>query len=1439
MAVKRYAFCIMVLLVQVTFSFDFDHIIYIDVITGEDSEECLTNNDPSSPCRTLNWVFQPQHHSNSIHYVLSEGTHSLTEPITPFQDLTSLAFTGTGSVVTCTHTDIGLAFINVVNITFYDITFQNCSAVRNSTSRRFDCNEKRDFDLYQFLVGLYFFQCCDIAMTSLIVSDTSCGTAVVMYNTNGSIVIKDSTFTRNQFDSDSVYPGGGGFYVEFSYCIPGDDTCTNFKDSVTEFNRNGSYRFQNTTFSNNKASNLQDYKVQETYIIPYKRIQNVFGKGGGIAVIFKGNASDNNFVFLDCTFEGNEAVWGGGMLIEYQDHSWNNSVSIYNSIFSGNHAPSGPDMETAGGGIRIGNYVYNTVNQPRNSLIIDGCELSDNHALNGGGISFFPVRQITQSKDQLFKFTVTNTTVTHNQARIGAAMEFTLFSLFVTGDLSPVTVDLSKFISNSIYDNDSMINQEGVGGVYTNGVPILFKNEIQFFRNRGSALAVVGTLVNFSNSNATFIENSGKYGGAINLLGSAFILINNVTSMVFERNSAEVFGGAIANVYIERENFKAYSNCFIRYVIPFLHPNEWEAQFQFIDNTARLLGQSIHTTSINPCTWAGGSGRTRHEDILCWKGWSYRRNDSFSNCSDEINTNSGSMKFSSVAHYNHSNIETTDYEDSNMTKIIHVIPGKVFRLPLSIQDDLGKDVSNQTVFSAISLNPHESQVDPTYTFVSGEQIKVNGIGNNTVGLQLYTNSERAWNVELKIKLKKCPPGLVSSDNPPINSSYCTCDSNDYQGKISCNTDLKEAYITNGYWFGITPESEGKLVVSLCLPGFCQREVVGNKKRIPDSVEKLEEELCGGKHFRKGILCGECQEGYGPSVNTEDYRCIMCNDTTLTKYVILEYMASVYIPLLALFVFIIVFSIRLTSGPANAFIFYAQIISSTFDLNADSHIPLNLITNHSEHLLWAYRFPYGIFNLEFAENLIKPLCIKENMNALDVLELDYAIAFFPLLMIFVVIILVKIKDTYQCSFKRSKWKFLHNWKSGESLLHAFSAFLLLSYIKFSLASSYLVNIHPFYDSAGNEIGDRRVYYAGQYKASDPEYILRYQIPACLILTFVALLPLILFGYPVMWFEKCIIHIKCIWYWYPADKVHIFLDTFQGCYKDNRRFFAGMYFAFRLTINVSYIVTDNWLQQFIVQQVVCTIFVFIIAFFWPYRAEYWYVNYVDLLILTNLSIVNALSLYLFVYAQINPYSQELPKWPFFVQYILVFFPLIYMVLFVLWSLLRHHHKRSLKKMVKWSSKKLRKWRFSRTTILSPSEAPTSPSQNHRNTLIVRNKDGISTTEVSILSHQTESDSYQVSSANSDDNLEAILVRAEKQNTYKSNSSKNSTHQTQKQQKVISSANNTTKDLGLTRTCTNTTSLIRHNDLSVSIRDSASNGNELVGRKVTPSYGSISTL
>jgi len=188
--------------------------------------------------------------------------------------------------------------------------------------------------------------------------------------------------------------------------------------------------------------------------------------------------------------------------------------------------------------------------------------------------------------------------------------------------------------------------------------------------------------------------------------------------------------------------------------------------------------------------------------------------------------------------------------------------------------------------------------------------------------------------------------------------------------------------------------------------------------------------------------------------------------------------------------------------------------------------------------------------------------------------------------------------------------LSKLKSGEYILHTFAAFITLSYTKLVQTSGYLIRENVIYNATGGFVRPNRIFFAGQFNINDKLYIYRYFMPACVVLVLTAIPPIFLLGYPVIWTEKLLMYFPRVWKFYPCGKVHILLDTFQGCYKDNRRFFAGLYFIFRYIITIVYISTDEWIVRYMVQQIVCIVMVLVIAVCWPYAEKKSYLNYVDL-------------------------------------------------------------------------------------------------------------------------------------------------------------------------------------------------------------------------------------
>ena len=297
-----------------------------------------------------------------------------------------------------------------------------------------------------------------------------------------------------------------------------------------------------------------------------------------------------------------------------------------------------------------------------------------------------------------------------------------------------------------------------------------------------------------------------------------------------------------------------------------------------------------------------------------------------------------------------------------------------------------------------------------------------------------------------------------------------------------------------------------------------------------------------------------------------------------------------------FLILALFDIRLTSGPAHAFILYSHVVTSALDFEDGSQ---DLIMN-------SYKFFYGLFNFDFIEKIFPTVCLNWTTSFL---LLNDGIALFPL-------IWISILNNYFLIFFPAV-------QNTESLV---PTSLLLSYSKFSLASSYIIGVN---------LGlDKRSLYLQHEEPTIPEGwpILILVLAFILLVLFIPTL-LLVYAYFIDDDQGKVAHI----------------DNFLEFYKKHFRFFAGFFFLFHLTINVSTVLSGSWLQSFAIQQIATILMATLIAYCQPYKRENNVLNLVTTCILADLAIVNV-----FIYA--TSQSSQPPLFASIILYVLLFLPLL---------------------------------------------------------------------------------------------------------------------------------------------------------------------------------------
>ena len=1258
----------------------FMYIVTVDP-TANDNETCHPPEQRRSSvtCKNLNHVLQMYHGVSSVVFYLAAPEEIYYQNFTyNVTNQHNVWFYGNSSLphgliptVKCLR-NVGLSFINSSNISFSNLEFINCGCVQNSTSKDFLNTSK--LHLLHIRVGLYFYNCTNVTMHQVRVLNSSQAIGVVMYDTDGQVEICDSTFANNSLEDNSTQSGGGGFAVEFTYCKPGDITCNDTYDPNYKRNKDSTYSFHNCTFQENLAINPALFHTYNNIKI-LKYNAEATGNGGGLSIHIKGDAKNNSFSLTDCRFNNNSAMWGGGLHIDMEDQSFNNSITMSGCNFFNNSAGlvHYDSYYTGGGAMNVFTTTHNF-----NRLHIKNCYFTYNQALEGGGVLFTIARQANVNHS--LEILIANCLFESNTARLGSALVITNFPIFSSGVLPEIQIHDSNFSRNHYLHVLTEFHLSGIAAVYISDVHVSFQNHAIFNSNVGSALIAVGTQLDFSNTTTYFRNNSGSYGGAIALLGDAFIRIGPTTKMTFVSNNATQYGGAIYNRYINEEHLTSNADCFLRYSEPLTEPDNWTAQFNFSGNMAHIGGCSIFTSSIIPCTW-----KSRH-DTFRWKYWHYDQNNSRCEYDKEI--------FTEPKEFNSSR------QDWSLSEPIKIFPGAIFTIPLSAYDDLGNNITNYTIYSAQMLDDHSKTVADIghgFTYIVSNYMSITGKPGSNIKLQLQTEGFRTMHVVLNVTIQSCPPGFICSENDidcnsiaNIKEMKCQCPTEKYtyQGRLSCDSYQFVSRININYWYGSVHLKRSNTTLRLMgrIPQVYRSTVVPSGTiELPTNIDEVDKKLCGHVS-RRGALCGECIEDYAVAVNSRNYKCVPCNNNSTSpgEFVkfLCAYVTLTYLPIMVFFILIISFDIKLASSAAAGFVLYAQIVSTGNFLYPQAPYWAPQVIRNVQMTI------YGIFNLESFAFLMDPFCLNPNFTTLHVLCLDYAIALFPLVMIVIIYLPYKCKLLCcKCHCGRGQGTEIDidpdpdsttsvrsisasqrpccNKPPKSTLIHAFTAFMLLSYTKFGLASMKTVFITELFNSQG-KTKSHRIFLAGHLSFSDRQFLFPFGILAILVLVFIVFLPPLFLLGPIQFIDWLADKPKFgfIRRFWPSITIHTFLDTFQG-YKPNRRFFAGLHLLFRLVLFLTFSFTPDLLSQYTIQLIVILVFFTLISLLRPYAKEYY--NHLDTLLFLNLGVLNAIT----IYVSERHYTRGI----YTLECILLFLPLVYMICYIICKKVRKrkHYKK----------------------------------------------------------------------------------------------------------------------------------------------------------------------
>ena len=985
-------------------------------------------------CGNLTMALVGGHNVSGTTVNLEPGSYTLErcDPADAFELVNNIAIIGLAADevnVTCAN-GAGLTFLQSTNVTIANVSFYNCGYEHDSNSRNTTIDT---FSKYK--VSLYFQQCTNVTLDRVSVLNSK-GIAVQFFATVGTNLIEKCMFANNTGENGVTV--GGGVYIEFPYCLPSNESCSINTTTVPErYTMAGTFAISQSNFSYNEA--ILPKHQSRVFMVPRLSDHVAFGRGGGLSIFFKGHTKHTSVTVISCHFLHNKAIFGGGAFVDFQDNCHNNSVMFAGCTFVSNNATQ------QGGGLRLNlEFIISGFRVSNNKLQVGGTQFISNTAIkSGGGMFVGATRENASSSTN--SLVITYSSWTKNIAQVGSAITMAVWHRVAEGTIILPILGSCWFNSNGV-PRDAIHDKGlvGKGTIYLDSIPLHFEALVNFTNNWHSAIAGANTGIYFSsNTKANFINNRAHMGGAIALLGNAFLMVSEQTTLTFINNTAEYLGGAIYATSLTGQDSVATGDCFLRYYKLMTEPSQWKTNFIFRGNTAMDKNNSIYASSLEPCLWERTYGSQDDSkglsSVFCWnnesKKWDYGNND----CREEI--------MSAPSNF-HNNMPVVS---------LNVMPGLWKYFDLNTIDNLDSDVSDYTVFVArsatdgIVLGDHSHYL--AYNAILLYQTNPS-VTSGTVLLQTI-NTPDPIEAELDITFMKCPPGFNLTQ--PIGD--CSCIAQVFNNLIQCNANATSD-IQRGYWIGPSPYNNETTVMAHC--PLCSYDQVSQSSSVSvDSFVEVQDKLCHSVN-RTGTLCSKCVDGFCPAVNSELFDCVPYDDSySFPLRIFFFILNKVVFPIVVLGI-IYRFGITISSGKYNAPVFFAQMVTTVITVDADGIIP------YPDWLRKVYFMVYDVWNLELRLPKSAGFCLHEDMSVTMVIALNYCVALLPLLVVIamsIVYICYDKRRDYNCcsclpqnescckkAIKAISWTL---FSKGEHLPFVVAAFFVLSYMKIAITTCMLI------------------------------------------------------------------------------------------------------------------------------------------------------------------------------------------------------------------------------------------------------------------------------------------------------------------------------------------------------------------------------------------------
>ena len=1091
---------------------------------------------PMRPCYNLSQVMDnpSNYFTSNTTVVFPPGHHEVsTEGQLVIQNVNNISLVGDNSDSTkikCVG-EFGLAFINITNLMVSKLSFSMCGASMSNTSQLATSLLNEIFHSFTFpynppapsILSIYLLHITIFTATKLEISHSK-GAGLIGVNIFGLSSIQQAVFVNNTPNCAIVFL----------------DSYSHLQTPVL-YITNSSFMFGivSAVEYGMIAGGLNVIATQNIYRVEIY-IRNITAYGNIGTVIF-GNMllRINCKVAIQATQINCTEGYYYGLVLEHKGDSTNCSMEDISHFYM-SHSYFG--RNTIGAKLSFDFTPY-SVSVELENITVETSIRAFRVLMNAISVLIMKNLNITHNmgpfviiseKSSIIEFHGSNT-FSENNCTDSVYPALYLMQCNVTFKGTATFLQNKCKYGGALYAEDSEINFQG---------SLLFlENEAE---NGGAVYVRRSELILNSEQKLSFVENKGYDGGAMTLDGGSTIGLEANSTVVFVRNHAYHYGGAINYVDHYTENFEPaadLSACFYEIFSIEIFIGDIDELFNYI----KMTGINI-TFYNNSAGFAGAA---------IFGGWvdfcRFYDNNAVVSANYE-SVRSLTSVFDSLFHF-HQSTQQLSLISSNPTRVclcttmsipdcsiteytITAYPGETLTIPAvavgqrfgtvpsSVQSDFVSRDNGRLPELQYTQLVNVNCTNLMYTILSPpnttEVMKLSVEKYNIPPNIVVTDSRRSLIINqtltnlqfselaVHIEVQPCPLGFVFSNN----SHTCACHPKLQQHEINCSIDTQIVYRRSPLWINATFLNETYTVVLVhnhCPFDYCKDENIQLNMEHPDEQCALS---------RSGVLCGSCQQNLSHVLGTSN--CKECSSHFLL-------LIPVFIAAgIVLVVFLMLLNLTVSVGTINGLIFYANIVRAN----------------------QAIFFPQGTDN-KFLSIFIAWLNLDLGIetcfySGLDAYAKTWLQFLFPLY-IWIIVVLIIVSSHYSTTAAKL---------SGRNAVQVLATLFLLSYAKLLriTITAFSFTLLEYPDGSVKRIW----LYDGNVDYLKGKHIALF-VAALLLLVFISL------PYTV-----ALLFIQCLQYrsryrilaW--VRRLKPLFDAYTGPYNDKHRYWPGLLLVVRVVL-----------------------------------------------------------------------------------------------------------------------------------------------------------------------------------------------------------------------------------------------------------------------------------